>query len=337
MKLNFSWAILCLLLLYSSALSGQRGRGDLCFVWYNMENLFHPDNDSLAGDDEFTPEGIRHWTTARYQLKLTALAKVIVASGKWEAPELVGLCEVEDAKVLEDLVGHPILEPYNYARLHHNSPDHRGMDVACIYRPGRIGILGWSAIPSRVALDGTRDMLHVCLTFGKRDTLDLLLVHLVSKYRGSGATAAYRRIQAEHLLHCLDSVHAVRPGSALMIAGDFNDVPESYSLEPLRSATIGEDSLRWVSPETALPLAGTYKYRGRWSHLDQVHWWDGTERFTVSASVLDLAPLLTRDEEYGGVLPFRTYHGYKYMGGLSDHLPLVVMLGRRFLQYPVER
>lgn len=337
MKLNICWACLCFLLLNPSGLSGQRGRGDLCFVWYNVENLFHPSNDSLPGDDEFTPEGLRHWTTSRYQLKLTALAKVIVASGKWEAPELVGLCEVEEATVLEDLVRHPILEPYNYAKLHHNSPDHRGMDVACIYRPERIGILEWNAIPSRATLDGTRDMLHVCLTIGKRDTLDLFLVHLVSKYRGSGATAEYRRIQTGHLLHCLDSVHALRSGSLLMAAGDFNDAPESYSLEFLRSARIGEDTLRWLSPEMPRSLAGTYKYRGSWSHLDQVHCCGGAGRFAVSASVLDLPPLMTRDEEYGGVLPFRTYHGYSYKGGLSDHLPLVVLLRRHFLQSPVER
>lgn len=337
MKLYIFCVLLCFLLLNHSGLSGQRGRGDLCFVWYNVENLFHPSNDSLPGDDEFTPEGIRHWTTLRYQLKLTALAKVIVASGKWEAPEMVGLCEVEEATVLEDLVRHPILESYNYAYLHSNSPDHRGMDVACIYRPERIGILGWSAIPSRATLDGTRDMLHVCLTIGKRDTLDLFLVHLVSKYRGSGATAAYRRIQAEQLLHCLDSVHALRSGSPLMAVGDFNDVPHSYSLELLNSVRIGEDSLRWLIPETPLSFSGTYKYRGNWSHLDQVHWCDGAGRFTASASVLDLPPLMCRDEEYGAVLPFRTYYGYTYKGGVSDHLPLVVLLRRRFYQSPAER
>ena len=337
MKLNICWVFLCFLLFIPYEVHGQRGRGDLCFVWYNVENLFHPSNDSLPGDDEFTPEGLRHWTTYRYQLKLTALAKVIVASGKWEAPEIVGLCEVEEATVLEDLVRHPILVPYNYAMLHCNSPDHRGMDVACIYRPERIGILGWSAIPSRAILDGTRDMLHACLTIGKRDTLDLFLVHLVSKYRGSGATAAYRRIQAEQLLHCMDSVHALRPGSLLMAAGDFNDDPHSYSLEPLYSVRIGEDSLRWLTPEMPLSLAGTYKYQGSWSHLDQVHYCGGAGRFAVSASVLDLPPLMRSDEEYGGVIPFRTYHGYRYKGGLSDHLPLVVLLRRRFPQFPVER
>lgn len=328
-------AILAFLLLIATPLSGQRGRGDLCFLWYNVENLFFPANDSLPGDDEFTPEGLRHWTMLRYRLKLTALAKVIVAAGKWEAPELVGLCEVEDSSVLEDLIRHPILEPYNYSYLHQNSPDHRGMDVACLYRPGRVGVLGWSSIPSLERLDGTRDMLHICLLTDRNDTLEVFLVHLVSKYRGSGATAESRRMQALQLLHCMDSVYALRPHSFFMAAGDFNDDPFSYSLEILGSARPGGDPLRWISPEMSPSVAGTYKYRGSWSHLDQVRSFGGDGRFKVSASVLDLPPLICRDEEYGGDLPFRTYHGFTYRGGLSDHLPLVVLLRRTYLQSPV--
>jgi len=337
MKLQFCWVILYFLQLYPSGLCGQRGQGDLCFVWYNVENLFHPGNDSLPVDDEFTPQGLRHWTPARYQSKLTALAKVIIASGGWDPPDLVGLCEVEEALVLEDLIGHPILEPYHYAYIHRNSPDHRGMDVACLYRPERIGIHGWTAIPSRVTLDGTRDMLHVCFTIGKRDTLELFLVHLVSKYRGAGATAESRRIQAGYLLHCMDSVHTVRSHSAILAAGDFNDEPESYSMAPLRLARIGEDSLLHLSPELPLHVAGTYKYRANWNHLDQIHWYGPEGRFDPSVSVLVLPPLLRRDEKYGGVKPLRTYEGYKYLGGLSDHLPLVLLIRRGLSQTPSER
>lgn len=337
MKLQFCWAFLHFLLLCPSGLCGQRSQGDLCFVWYNVENLFHPGNDSLPVDDEFTPEGLRHWTLARYQSKLAALAKVIIASGGWDPPDLVGLCEVEEALVLEDLIGHPILEPYHYAMLHRNSPDHRGMDVACLYRPERIRILGWSTIPSRIVSDGTRDMLHVCLAFGKSDTLELFLVHLVSKYGGAGATAESRRIQAGHLLHCMDSVHAVRSHSAILAAGDFNDEPESYSMDPLRSARIGEDSLRCLSPDLPLQVAGTYKYRANWNHLDQIHWCGPKGRFDPSASVLVLPPLMTMDEKYGGVKPLRTYDGYKYVGGISDHLPLVLLLRRGHLRTPAER
>jgi len=342
MKLKLRGWLCCVLLLSSSVLAGQRNAGDLCFLWYNVENLFHPGNDSLPLDDEFTPEGTRHWTLTKYYRKLTALAKVILASGGWEPPELVGLCEVEGAGVLEDLVSHPILKPYHYAFLHKDSPDHRALDVACLYRTEQIGILEWGVFPSRVLRGETRDMVHVCFTFGKKDTLDLFLVHLVSKYRGAGLSAESRRKQVEHLLHCMDSVHALRSSGMILAAGDFNDNPQSYSMEPLRRGRLGKDTLQWVTPELSLSLAGTYKYQGTWSYLDQIHCCGPSEGFRVSSSVLALSPLISSDEVYGGLRPKRTYQGYSYEGGISDHLPVVVHLrripGRQSLfQAPAER
>lgn len=342
MKLQL-WGLLCLfLMLCPSVLSGQGGQSELCFLWYNVENLYHPGNDTLPLDDEFTPEGPRHWTLAKYHKKLTALAKVILASGRWEPPELVGLCEVEGASVLDDLVSHPILKPYHYAYLHQDSPDHRALDLACLYRPEKVGILGWSALPSRVLSGETRDMVHVCLAFAKKDTLDLFLVHLVSKYRGAGLSAESRRKQVAHLVHCMDSVQALHSSKMILAAGDFNDGPESYSLEPLRLFRLGRDSLRWVPPEQSYSLEGTYKYRGRWSHLDQIHWCGSEGRYNVSSSVLVIPPLISRDEDFGGIKPRRTYQGYTYAGGLSDHLPVVLHLRRSLrsqslFQAPAER
>ena len=86
-------------------------------MWYNVENLFHPADDSMKGDDEFIPGGPRGWSFKRYRKKLTGIARIIVAAGQWEPPELVGLGEVECAQVLEDLVAHPILAPYHYSYL----------------------------------------------------------------------------------------------------------------------------------------------------------------------------------------------------------------------------
>ena len=100
----------------------------------------------LAGDDEFTPKVCAYWSYNRYQQKLTGLARVIVAAGRWQPPAVVGLCEVEGPQVLEELVSHPILASYQYSYLHRESPDHRGMDVACIFRPERFKALSWQFI-----------------------------------------------------------------------------------------------------------------------------------------------------------------------------------------------
>lgn len=318
----------CLLWLFPQELNAQRSKGDLCILWYNVENLFFPGSDSLSLDLEFTPEGARHWTYSRYRTKLTSLAKVILAAGAWEAPDLVGLCEVEGSEVLEDLCSHPFLEGFTYAYLHKDSPDHRGMDVACLYRSSKIDIIEWRTIPSRVKLDGTRDLMHISLTFGKNDTLELFLLHFISKYRGAGATAESRRLQAAQLYSSVDSVQNIRPGSFILLAGDFNDDPHANTLEPLASAPCGEDSLKRITPYPDPRVEGTYKYRTRWIHLDQFYYCDPLGHFGASASILVLSSLLEKDEEYGGVKPRRSYKGYSYEGGISDHLPLVGVLRR---------
>lgn len=297
-------------------------RGRLCMLWYNVENLFHPEDDSIDGDDEFTAHGPRNWTPDRYRKKLSAVAKVIVAAGRGEPPDLVGLCEVENSRVLEDLCSHPVLQPYAYGYLHRDSPDHRGMDVACLVRRERVTVLLWECIAFKAPPDRTRDMMHLALPW-EGDTLDLLLVHLISKYGGAGATAELRRLQAEQMVHGMDSIMRNRQRGWIMAMGDFNDSYRAYSMEPLRKARFRGDSLTLL-----LPGHGTYKYQGRWIPIDQVLVMSPFQG-NVRVSSLQLFPLLTEDLEYGGSKPLRCYEGYAYQGGISDHLPLLIDLDGR--------
>jgi len=297
-----------------------QNRGEFCFVWYNLENLFYPEDDTLAGDDEFTPEGLRHWTWSRYRQKITAVAKVIIAAGGGEAPELVGLCEVENALVLKDLVTHPILAPYHYSYFHQEGEDHRGMELASLCRTGRMESVLWESVPFRPPLRATRDMMHLMLSWGG-DTLDLFLVHLLSKYRGAGATAELRRAQTEQLASFMDSVYRARSRGQLLAAGDFNEEYGSFSMEPLRSVRFGADSLSYLKPANG---KASYKYRGRWTCIDQVLVSTSLKPSLLSLNTLQILPLLTEDRQYGGLKPRRTYEGYLYRGGISDHLPLVV-------------
>jgi predicted extracellular nuclease len=302
--------------------------GSLQIMWYNVENLFHPGDDSIARDDEFTPHGARGWSIARYRRKLTSLAKVIVAAGTPEPPGVVGMCEVENRLVLEELVSHPVLAPYRYEVIHSDSRDVRGTDVACIYRKACVGCAGWSAIdPAATGSTGpTRQLLLVELTWG-RDTLDLLLLHFISKFSGEGATAGPRRRQAQQLTRLVDSLNRCHPGRLKVVAGDFNDPYHSYALEPLRNACIEGDSL------IPAPLAGkqeSYKYRGKWSSIDRFLLSGPLEGYRVSSVVFDLPVLLVPDETYGGIKPFRTYQGPLYVGGISDHLPVLLEISRPF-------
>ena len=324
--------LLVLPLTRGTELPAQSVRGEICLLWYNLENLYYPEDDSLTVDEEFTPWGARHWTWSRYRDKLTALAKVIIASGRGEPPELVAVCEVENAMVLEELAAHPILKPYSYSVLHLDSPDHRGMDVASLIRKGRISLLSWEGITFVPPLKETRDIMHLVLQVGT-DTLDLFLVHLLSKYRGAGATADLRRAQAEQLVLLINSVCSQRQQARFLITGDFNDMFQAYAMEPLRNASFGGDSLISLKPESAL---GSYKYKGRWSLIDQVLV-PKSMSDAIRLGILQLPPLLTEDPEYGGLKPLRSYEGFQYRGGISDHLPLVVDLEPSFFSLPPER
>jgi endonuclease/exonuclease/phosphatase family metal-dependent hydrolase len=164
--------------------------------------------------------------------------------------------------------------------------------------------------------------MHVTLCRGG-DTLDLFLVHLLSKFSGAGFTADLRRIQARQLASAMDSVYALRREGFIMTMGDFNDEYFAYSMEPLRSARFKGDSLTPFQPDAA---PGTYKYRGNWSQIDQVLVIQSSGVCAFEVNTLQLPPLFTEDLEYGGVKPKRTFEGYVYKGGVSDHLPLVVDL-----------
>jgi len=304
------------------------GRGEIRIMWYNVENLFHPTDDTLQGDDEFTPEGVRRWTHSRYRKKITNVAKVIIAAGLWEPPDVVGLGEIEEARVLEDLVQHPILKPYNFKYLHRNSPDRRGMDVACLYRENRISLEQWNVYsPPRVGSHGsTRNILHFCgIWRGGRDTLDLFLVHFISKYGGTGATADYRRTQAGTMVHLVDSVQRLRENTLTVMAGDFNEEIDGYSMEPIRKGSAGGDSIRTIYTKGP----GSYKYRGQWNRIDQFLVGGPAGRYHVKAFILDLPVLLIPDDTYGGMKPARTYEGYSYRGGVSDHLPILLDISHR--------
>jgi hypothetical protein len=104
-------------------------------MFYNVENYFDTVNRPDKQDDEFTPDGFKNWGFFKYRAKQNRIAKTIMAVGKWQMPEVIGLAEVENQQVLKDLLTFSPLERFNYRILHQQSPDWRGIDVAMLYRP----------------------------------------------------------------------------------------------------------------------------------------------------------------------------------------------------------
>ena len=304
-------------------------------MFYNVENLFDTKDNPNTFDDDFLPEGNQHWNSYRYWKKLHDISKVISMVGEGSPPALVGLCEVENDSVLFDLTKRAALNrhKYNYVITHSNDP--RGMNVALLYQRDEMKLLSKIEYsPSFLS----RSILHVVGKVVNGDTLDVFVCHLHSRVEGIKKTRPYRIESAAIIKQKADSLFRIRKHANIIVMGDFNDYPHDISLsETLDARSINspiEDKqlynlFRTEIDKPNVPIElGSYKYRGKWNFLDQL---------IVSGLMLDpksglrvkddrayiYSPdfLLVEDVK-GGAKPFRTYLGYKYLGGYSDHLPV---------------
>ena len=309
-------------------------------VFWNVENLFDIWDDSTRLDDDFTPQGLNHWTAERYDHKLKQLCRTLVAMGTddslgWRPPLLVGMAEVENDKVLRDLCLGTPLRRYGYKFIHFDSPDRRGIDNALLYRSdGFKPFLSKAIGVSDSAADFlTRDILLVGGTTSEGDTILLLVNHFPSK-RG-GATAERRRMAtAQRLRSLMDSLAAAYPAAAVVTLGDFNASPSEPVIRKglMQRHRHGADG--FVNLMEQLPAgSGSYKSQDHWSCLDQIilsrNLTNGHCRLQVCTGegpVFDAGFLLTDDEKYLGKKLLRTYLGPRYLGGFSDHLPVFVDL-----------
>ena len=312
-------------------------------MFYNLENLYDTADDSLKQDEEFQPGGGKHWSGHRLYDKLTALSKVIANTGAWEPPAVIGFCEVENRMVLERLVRHPPLKSWNYKIIHKDSPDERGIDVAAIYRPDLFDPLSYRYFPP--VADGdpipeTREILHLTGILAGTDTLHLFFNHWPSRYGGLMETRPYRKKAAARVRSEVELLQRTSPHPRIIIMGDFNDQPGD---ESLFKVLVGAKEINH-RPDALVNLAfrwekekrGTLKYQSQWNIFDQIivseALLDTTARLfsrPSDARILDAPFLLEKDETYTGDKLKRTYQGYQYKGGFSDHLPVILMLRKR--------
>ncbi len=312
-------------------------------MFYNVENLFDTQNDSSVADEEFLPHGLMRWNNTRYTQKINSLYKTIIAAGEWNPPAIVALAEVENRKVVADLVYGTALSRFRYGIIHDDSPDPRGIDVAMIFRRDVVKVIDHrSWIPATVKRSDyrTRSVLYIkCVVSG--DTLHLIVNHWPSRRGGVLAGEDMRDKIADMVRAEADSISEINQGKCkIIILGDFNCVPESLVMQSLLNPeghNSDKSGLKLINlAERQAKDAGTYRYQGSWEMIDQV---------VVSESVLNsnsgffaseknfmiFRPdfLLVKDKKYPGLTPFSTYKGYRYQGGFSDHLPVMLDLNYR--------
>lgn len=321
----------------------ENGKRNFRVMFYNVENFFDVYNDSLKKDDEFLPTGKKYWNSFKYNHKIKAIYKVIVAAGGWELPEIVGLCEVENFQVLFDLLKKTPLANTDYRIIHQESPDPRGIDVAMLYRKNRFSPVFIRAIPIKFNNSsgyGTRDILYVKGVALHTDTLHVFINHWTSKWSGVLNSEVKRMQQGRILRTYADSILSVNKHAKIIIMGDFNDQPDNKSILVGLEAKIPND--REISNNQLYNLSyrlladeriGTHKHQSQWSVIDQfivsghvLGATNGLKTLLQGVSIFDPPFLLTADEKYHSQKPFRTYLGYKYIGGFSDHLPVFLDL-----------
>jgi endonuclease/exonuclease/phosphatase family metal-dependent hydrolase len=296
--------------------------------FYNIENLFDTVDDPTINDEEFLPTGANQWTEARYQQKLTNMATVIAAMNV----DVLGLGEIENRKVLEDLVQHPALIAKHYQIIHFDMNDGRGVDVALLYKPSAFKPFKTVRIPIFDPAEPkfkTRDILWVKGLFQK-DTLHVAVNHWPSR---SGGKEDKRLLAAEALRKTVDSVLSVNADAKMVMVGDFNDDPNNKSIKKILLAdnAQGNEILFNASEATFKKGFGTLSYNGIWNLFDQViissNLLKGQQHYAPeSFTIFALPSMLESKGKYIGN-PKRTFRGGEFNAeGYSDHLPVYITI-----------
>lgn len=315
-----------------------RGNSDFRIGFYNVENLFDLVDDSLTRDEAFTPEGENRYTFSRYKKKSVGLARTILAMGVWEPMEIVGLCEVENKWVLEGFTKHSPLRNAGYEIIHEDSPDRRGIDVACLYRPDKFNLILYKYYRVVFPHDPerkTRDILYMKGILPNADTLHLFINHFPSRWGGQFASEPGRAHVAGMIRQKVDSLNERYNNPLIVVTGDFNDEPDDISLKDVLDAKLNPDEARANDLVNLMaPVKykfGTHFFAGEWGVLDHFivsnQLLKGSSTYTRpnSVGIFDAPWLLTKNAAGQDVI-FRTYQGPAYKGGYSDHLPIFLDL-----------
>lgn len=303
-------------------------------AFYNLENLFDTKNNPNTLDDDFTPKGRKNWNNYRYKNKIRKLGNVIAQLGterSFHTPAIIGVVEVENQAVLNDLVTSNNLKKHNYGTVHYDSPDERGIDVALLYKKELFELLHSENFPlylegSNGERDYTRDVLLVKGNLNG-ELIYVLVNHWPSRRSGEDSTEEKRIKAAELVVSIVKKITAKTEKAKIIIMGDFNDDPSNISVKKnLVNDTFYNPMERLINTGN-----GTLNYKKTWHLFDQILF--SKNFFNIEekkhsfkyAEVFDKHFLKEWNGKYKGN-PFRTYIGKWYQGGFSDHFPVYVYL-----------
>ena len=323
-------------------------------MFWNLENYFDPFEGQTG--NEYTPTGEKHWTWKKFCAKRDLISKIILSTRDEYLvfPSIIGVCEVENLFVLEQLTKATQLNALGYKILHRNSIDRRGIDVALLYREEKVEIIEEEYFPHSDTLLAynlkTRYVLYTKCVIkkaegveGLNDTLHIFVNHWPSKLKGDQSLKqsnlpqlSPRMFIAAAVRAKCDSILYFNPDARIVLMGDFNDTPDS---EPIRYLCIGEHSNKGDSENSAPTIKalinltetqskhnwgiGSYKFKDKWEAIDQ---FIVSDSIGMKMSVFTHSALMKDDKNYLGKQINRTLKGPRYIGGASDHLPIMLRI-----------
>ena len=294
-------------------------------MFWNVENFFDwTDQGTGESDKEFSSMGSRHWTRKKFYAKCDGVAKTVLwmRDRYGRLPDVIGLAEVENRRVLKMLLESSLLRKCGYETVHYDSGDRRGIDVALLYRKEVFDFLeSFIRTPSH---EGeklyTRDILAVRLRRkSDRAELDFIVNHHPSKYGGSKASEGRRMSVMKDFVGICDSLLKMPEKRRVVAMGDFNDNPDG------RQFSLLEGVLMNKAVELYEKREGTIRFEGRWDLIDMFmvsHDLDISSRMEI----VKVPFLMVRDRKHPGEKPFRTFSGPRYIGGVSDHCPIILWI-----------
>lgn len=336
------WLWLLPLLLFHFPLLAQPGKRSTTVVFYNVENLFDTKVDKGKSDFEFSPGSAKHWDQKKYSKKINDISRVLASVDPGSMPGIIGLCEVENRKVLEDMTLRDGLNRGNYSIVHKESNDRRGIDLALLYRRDLFRELSSKKIPigkTPKSRASSREMLYTKLLSSPTDTLHIFVCHWHSRSEGEKATEPKRLLAAQTLRFQVDSLFDRNLKSKILIMGNMNDEPASASVNsylqagnPQKKIVTGQ--LYNLLYENDLKGEGTVSYKGKLLMFDNLivsgTLLNDSKGWTTSPNTAKVfrAPWMEYRNGKNQVSPNRTYVGNKYAGGVSDHFPVCLVLRR---------
>jgi hypothetical protein len=334
----------------SDILTGQTNNNKKYLVntiaFYNVENLFDTINDPKTWDDDRTPKGRDRWTSHIYKKKINNISKVIAEIGfdlTKEPPSIIGLCEIENRSVLEDLIKTESLSNENYEIIHFDSPDERGIDVAMLFKADRFTPTLSKTYPLYLKRkDGSRDYTrdHLLVSgYLDKNPIHFIINHWPSRSGGQMRSEPGRILAGILNKKIIDSILELNPKANIISMGDFNDNPGDKSIKPILNTVYNKEEI--IDGQLYNPMEelykmgyGSYKYRGKWDMIDQfilsknlVE--DKNGLFFLKAAVFNKKYLINPSGKYEGY-PYKSFAGGKFLNGYSDHFPIYLYLAREY-------